>query len=160
MEVSLVCTIVQIFCCHQECLINGNYRFPIIFEWKTKLIDPINRQILISHPKYPVWVITLMCFNLISRMTIPGIIFCLIPCFFINVCCSSQLNLNVLVLSLVSTLGEPECVLPSRRKFPRIMPSMLQLRQCPEKAYKDHFDTRQYSSIFQSWKFTTPCESR
>ena len=48
-----------------------------------------------SHPRYPVWVITLMCFNLISRMTIPGINFYLIPCLLRNLCCSSQLNLDI-----------------------------------------------------------------
>ena len=37
-----------------------------------------------SHPRYPVWLITLMCFNLISRMTLPGNNFHLIPCLNIN----------------------------------------------------------------------------
>ena len=35
----------------------------------------------------------------------------------------------------------------------------LSFRHCPKEAYKDHSDTRQYSSNFQSWKLTTPFES-
>ena len=51
------------------------------------ILSPV--RLMTSHPRYPVWVITLMCFNLISRMTIPGINFYLIPCLLINLCCSS-----------------------------------------------------------------------
>ena len=81
-----------------------------------------------SNQWYPVWVISLRCSNLIiSRMTIPGINFYLIPCLSTNLCCSSQMNLDILHSFLLSTLGVLECILPSKRKISGTISSMLQL---------------------------------
>ena len=87
---------------------------PILFERTTKFVDPIIRQTYDFASEIPCFVITLMCFNFISILTNPGINFYLIPCLLINLCCSSQLNLDILLSFLLPTLAVLECVLPSK----------------------------------------------
>ena len=102
-------------------------RILILFERTTKIVDPITRPLMTSRLRYPVWVITLICFHLISRIIIPGIRFYLIPFLLKNFCCSSQLNLEILLSFLLLTLGLLECILPSKRNFSGILSSVLQL---------------------------------
>ena len=89
-------------------------RIPILFERTTKFVNPITRQTYDFASVIRCLVITLMCFNLICRMTIPGINFYLIPCILMILCRSSQLNLDMLLSFLLSTLGVLECILPSK----------------------------------------------
>ena len=117
-------------------------------------------RLMTSHSRYPVCVIILMCFNFISRMTLPGIKFYLIPCLLINICCSSQLNLDILVSFLLSTLGVLGRILRSKWKFIGKIPPMIQLPTLSSRTYMHHCDTRQYSSNFQFWELRTPFESR
>ena len=71
---------------------------------------------MILHPRYPVWVTTQMCFNLISKMTIPGINFYLSPSLSINPRCSSQLNLDILLSFLTFDTRRAGMYTPNQMK--------------------------------------------
>ena len=102
-------------------------RNPILYDPTTKFYTLSPVKLMTGHPIYPVWGIKLMCLNLISRMTISGINSSPIACILVNVCCSSQLNLDIFFSFPHSTVGVLECILPNKRKIFGILSSKLQL---------------------------------
>ena len=127
MEVLLGCNIVPNFCRLYDCLITVLIGFRSCSSGlpNLRILSPVIRKT--PHLRYPILVITLKFFNLISRMTNPAFKFYLTRCFLLNLCCSSQLNLDKRLSFLLSTQDILESINSRNLKFSGILLSMLQL---------------------------------
>ena len=89
-------------------------RIPILFERTTKLVDPITRQTYDFASEIP----CLGDYTNVFQLDLENDIFWYQllpdPMPFKNLCCSSQLNLDILLKLLLSSPSVLECILPSK----------------------------------------------
>ena len=89
-------------------------RIPILFEWTTKFVDPITRQTYDFSSEIPCLGQYTNVFQLDFENDNSWYQHLPDPLLLINLCCSSQLNLDILLSFLLSTLGVLECLLPTK----------------------------------------------
>ena len=89
-------------------------RIPILFERTTKFVDPITRQTYDFASEITCLGDYTNVFQVDLENDNSWYQVYLIPCLLINLCCSSQLNFDILHSFLLSILGVLECTLPSK----------------------------------------------
>ena len=89
-------------------------RIPILFEQTTKFVDPITRQPYDFTSEIPCLGDYTNVFQLDLESDNSWYQIYLISCLLINLCCSSQLKLDILHNFLFSTLGVLEYIFPSK----------------------------------------------
>ena len=129
-------------------------RIPILFERTTKFVDPITRQFYEFASEIPCLGDYTNVFQFDLEMTIPGINFYMISCLLKKPLLYKPTELRHITQFPTFDTGRAGMYTPMQTKNAYI------LRHCPKEVYKDHSDTRQYSSNFRSWKLRTPFESR